>query len=186
MFEAAGKLRPRSSGGCNAALCVAVAITWSSTVHVGLIKMDGRGNGGDSGGIRKEFPISSHGLSSRFLNRDFEDAAKLHQWRIKRILHRTASIDDGCMILPWCTSRQLTLPLLLYSLFPAFSVLDLCIGALAKSQSWYDKSLCEHACDWSVTACAVWIAVTLSGVLVAAFALLGKIKKWWFASDQEH
>ncbi len=68
-----------------------------------------------------------------------------------------------------------TISMLLYSIFPAFAVIDLLLGQLAKELGWYSECIAERVCGWSMTACAFWIALTLSGVGVAACTAFSRI-----------
>ncbi len=63
--------------------------------------------------------------------------------------------------------------MLLYSVFPTFAVLDFLLGLLARRLGWYDRCLADIVCEWSTAACAFWIALTLSGIGVAACTVCG-------------
>lgn len=69
------------------------------------------------------------------------------------------------------------LTLFFYIVFPVFAIVDFALGFLAKEQGWYDRCVGQIVCDWSASACAVWIALALSAFLVAAFAVVNKLVK---------
>jgi hypothetical protein len=74
---------------------------------------------------------------------------------------------DGCD----CAFFQL----LLYIVFPAFAIVDFLLGFVARSQDWYDASIGQLVCTWSLTACAVWIALGICGFVLFTASIVNAI-----------
>ncbi len=67
------------------------------------------------------------------------------------------------------------LQLLLYTVFPAFAVTDFLLGLIARNQGWYEDSIGQMVCSWSLTACAVWIALGICGLVLATATVVNAL-----------
>ena len=137
--------------------------------------------------------------SSRYLETEFEDARQREEYKRQR-LKQTASqrseersdcencLEEccGCGVCSFkilryisnsCTCDSSLITMFAYIIFPVFAILDFVIGLAAKELGWYEKCVGQLVCDWSASACAVWIALALSAFLVALFAVVGKLVK---------
>ena len=137
--------------------------------------------------------------SSRYLETEYEDTLQREDYKRQR-LNKTIQYKEsersecetcleefcGCGVCSFrilrmiranvnCDSSLITL--FLYIIFPAFAIVDFVLGIIAKDFGWYDKCVGELVCDWSASACAIWIALALSAFLVATFAVCSKVFK---------
>jgi hypothetical protein len=134
-------------------------------------------------------------FSNRYLETEFEDARTRIDYNRHRklVLAKNEGSSDcelclsevcGCC----CTNKTLHFitgvlsfqhgslaPLLIYFIFPTFATVDFVLGFVAKSQGWYSHCVGEIVCKWNATVCAVWIALTLSGLLVVIFAVSSRV-----------